>query len=54
MNASWPTCVTHEWAESVEDLLWRRTKHRLRLSTEQQAEVAQWLARRTVSAHVAA
>lgn len=39
--------VDHEWACSAEDLLWRRTKHRLRLSEAEQAAVAQWLAQRT-------
>ena len=36
--------VQHEWARSADDLLWRRTKHRLRLSAAQQEVVAQWLA----------
>lgn len=34
--------VTHEWAETVEDILWRRTKHRLHLSKEQQDAFALW------------
>ena len=35
--------IDHEWAETVEDLLWRRTKHFLRLSPAERAAVAQWL-----------
>jgi len=32
-----------EWAISSEDVLWRRSKFGLRLSTEQQAQFAQWI-----------
>lgn len=35
--------VSHEWAQTVEDLLWRRTKHALRLDATQKAAVAAWL-----------
>ncbi|OCX61717.1 glycerol-3-phosphate dehydrogenase [Thioclava sp. SK-1] len=34
--------VTHEWAQRPDDILWRRTKHRLHLSTEQQQAFADW------------
>jgi glycerol-3-phosphate dehydrogenase len=36
---------THEWADGVEDVLWRRTKAGLHLSAEQQANVAVYLKR---------
>ncbi len=32
----------HEWARTAEDVLWRRTKHRLHLSTEEQSAFAAW------------
>jgi glycerol-3-phosphate dehydrogenase len=32
----------HEWAESAEDILWRRTKHRLRMTEAEQAAFADW------------
>jgi len=38
--------LEHEWAETVEDLLWRRTKHWLRLDEAQRAAVALWLQER--------
>ena len=34
--------VDKEWAQTAEDILWRRTKHRLHLSERQQAAFAQW------------
>ena len=34
--------VAHEWARSAEDVLWRRTKHRLHLSDAEQAAFAAW------------
>lgn len=34
--------VKHEWAQTVEDVLWRRTKHRLHLTADEQAAFAQW------------
>jgi len=37
--------VRHEWAQSAEDVLWRRTKHRLHLSPEQQRAFAEWFGR---------
>lgn len=42
--------VDHEWARSAEDLLWRRTKHRLGMSEAEQAAVARWLAQRGLPA----
>ncbi|MDV7271423.1 glycerol-3-phosphate dehydrogenase [Thioclava sp. A2] len=36
--------VAHEWAETAEDILWRRTKHRLHLSEPEQAAFAEWFA----------
>ncbi|SDY96446.1 L-erythritol 4-phosphate dehydrogenase [Jannaschia faecimaris] len=32
----------HEWAQTAEDILWRRTKHRLHLSKAEQAAFAAW------------
>ncbi len=34
--------VANEWAVTVEDVLWRRTKHRLHLSEAEQAGFAEW------------
>jgi glycerol-3-phosphate dehydrogenase len=34
--------VAHEWAETAEDVLWRRTKHRLHMSPAEQAAFAEW------------
>lgn len=36
---------THEWAVTLEDVIWRRTKLGMWLDEEQQRNVAQWLAR---------
>jgi len=36
--------VEHEWAHTAEDILWRRTKTGLHLTSGQKARVAQWLA----------
>jgi glycerol-3-phosphate dehydrogenase len=36
--------IEHEWARSADDVLWRHTKTGLRLSKEQQAQVADYLA----------
>ncbi len=37
--------VAREWAETPEDVLWRRTKHRLHLTAAEQADFADWFAR---------
>lgn len=34
--------VKHEWAQTAEDILWRRTKHRLHLSNEEQQAFTDW------------
>lgn len=34
--------LAHEWAQTAEDILWRRTKHRLHLSAEEQARFTKW------------
>jgi glycerol-3-phosphate dehydrogenase len=34
--------VENEWAMTAEDVLWRRTKHRLHLSEAEQAAFAEW------------
>lgn len=34
--------VEHEWAQTAEDILWRRTKHRLRLGKDEQAVFEAW------------
>jgi len=34
--------VKHEWAHTAEDILWRRTKHRLHLSNEEQQAFTDW------------
>ena len=34
--------VEHEWARTAEDVLWRRTKHRLHLSDAEQAAFTVW------------
>lgn len=34
--------VAVEWARTAEDILWRRTKHRLHLTPEEQAAFAKW------------
>lgn len=36
--------VENEWAQQAEDVLWRRTKHRLHLTDEQQQAFTQWFA----------
>ncbi|MHA7875409.1 glycerol-3-phosphate dehydrogenase [Roseivivax sp.] len=36
--------MAHEWARRPEDVLWRRTKHRLDLSAAEQAAFADWFA----------
>lgn len=37
--------VENEWAQQPEDILWRRTKHRLHLSDAQQQAFAEWFVR---------
>ncbi|ROU03467.1 glycerol-3-phosphate dehydrogenase [Histidinibacterium lentulum] len=37
--------MTHEWAQTPEDILWRRTKHRLHLTEAEQAAFADWFRR---------
>lgn len=37
----------HEWARTADDVLWRRTKFGLRLSTEQTRQLTQWMATAT-------
>ncbi len=37
--------VKHEWAESEEDILWRRTKHRLHMSQAEIAAFEAWFAK---------
>ncbi|WP_121629441.1 glycerol-3-phosphate dehydrogenase [Tropicibacter alexandrii] len=34
--------VKHEWAQTAEDILWRRTKHRLHLTEAEQQAFTQW------------
>jgi D-erythritol 1-phosphate dehydrogenase len=34
--------VAREWAESAEDILWRRTKHRLHMTQAEQEAFAEW------------
>ena len=36
--------IAHEWARTPEDILWRRTKHRLHLTDTEQEKFAEWLA----------
>ena len=35
--------MTHEWARTAEDILWRRTKLGLVLTPTEQAALAEWL-----------
>lgn len=35
--------INHEWAMSLEDIIWRRTKHGLRLTEEQKAELTTYI-----------
>ncbi|SNS24726.1 glycerol-3-phosphate dehydrogenase [Antarctobacter heliothermus] len=34
--------VKHEWAQTADDILWRRTKHRLHLTEDEQAAFTKW------------
>jgi glycerol-3-phosphate dehydrogenase len=36
--------VAREWAQTAEDVLWRRTKHRLHLTPAEQKAFADWFA----------
>lgn len=42
--------VEHEWAQTAEDILWRRTKHRLHLSEAEQAAFTEWFEARREAA----
>ena len=42
--------VKHEWAQTAEDITWRRTKHRLHLTDAEQAAFAEWFDRSRVKA----
>jgi glycerol-3-phosphate dehydrogenase len=35
--------IEQEWAQSLDDILWRRTKYGLHLNAEQQQILAEWL-----------
>ena len=35
--------IAHEWAQTAEDILWRRTKHKLKLTQSQQHAFVKWL-----------
>ena len=39
--------IKSEWAVEVEDILWRRTKQGLRLSTDQQQELQNYIEKAT-------
>ena len=34
--------VSHEWAQTAEDVLWRRTKHQLHLTASERVDFEQW------------
>ena len=36
--------VAREWAQTADDILWRRTKHRLHLTPAEAAAFADWFA----------
>ncbi len=42
--------VKHEWAQTAEDILWRRTKHRLHLPQDEQAAFVRWFEKRREAA----
>lgn len=42
--------INHEWAQSAEDILWRRTKHRLHLTEAEQAAFTKWFNARAEAA----
>ena len=41
--------IDNEWARTVEDILWRRTKMGLRLTPQQAAGLSEWLAGRATA-----
>lgn len=41
LEANW--CIRHEWAESSDDILYRRTKHGIFMTDEQRSEFDTWL-----------
>jgi glycerol-3-phosphate dehydrogenase len=41
--------IAEEWAETVEDILWRRTKHRLHMTAAEIAAFAEWLSATTLA-----
>lgn len=43
-------CMAHEWAMTVEDLIWRRTKAGIRMTAAQRQRLADWLAQQPPSA----
>lgn len=42
--------INHEWAQTAEDILWRRTKHRLHLTKAQQTAFSKWFDARAKAA----
>ncbi|TFL16219.1 glycerol-3-phosphate dehydrogenase [Jannaschia formosa] len=42
--------MNHEWAQTPEDILWRRTKHRLHLTDAEQAAFTEWFEARDEAA----
>jgi glycerol-3-phosphate dehydrogenase len=42
--------IRHEWAQTAEDILWRRTKHRLHLTKTEQTAFAKWFDARAEAA----
>ena len=42
--------VKHEWAQTAEDILWRRTKHRLHLTQDEQTAFVRWFEKRREAA----
>ena len=43
-----------EWARTAEDVIWRRTKHRLHMSAEEQAAFAEWFETKATTAKMQA
>jgi glycerol-3-phosphate dehydrogenase len=46
--------LAHEWAETADDILWRRTKLGLHISAEGARALADWLAQRAPQSHAVA